>query len=71
MPRDYGPREPFILEIKLDDPSKDAIKFHDGDNDIWIPRSLLEPEHEYITEIQDGLFEVMVPLWFAEENELS
>jgi len=70
MAKDYGPREAFILEIVTDNPSKGAIEFHDGDKKIWIPRSILSPEHEHITEISDGQYEVMVPIWFAEDNEM-
>jgi len=62
---DYGPREPIVLEVKIDNDKYNAILFTDGDNDLWIPRALLHPEHEHIKEIDEKNVEVMVPEWFA------
>lgn len=60
------------VELKLDDPNKQAIAVWDGKEDedgreiwIWLPRSQIEYEV-----ISAGTAEVQLPEWLAQEKEL-
>ena len=70
MTRDYGEREAVYLEMKYDNPDKAAILFSDGEDEFWIPRSILDPMEENVLHIKDEEYEVFLPIWFAEQEGL-
>lgn len=50
-----------------------ALLVNDGDRDIWVPKSLIDPDQRAeLMEMDAGdSFELSVPEWWADQKELT
>lgn len=60
--------KPQLVDLKydqllIDDNKYKAILFVFGDKEVWLPRDLIEVNHDHS--------EVTVPVWLAEEKEIE
>ncbi len=55
----------FTGQIKWE--TERAIKFFDGNVEVWIPRQFLEGEPESVGK---GMVTITIPEWLAEDKEL-
>jgi len=71
MNRDYGERTWVTFDqLFSDNPNRGAICVNNDGDVLWIPRSLIFPEHEHVEVEKDGRVNVNLPIWFSEQEDL-